>query len=329
VWFSVLLACGLGGLLLGAQDLAALTAVAGVFVTAHAADLDPRWRGLHQMLVATLCVVGAGLFAGMGALAHSSDLSPALRAAASIGAGVSAVACLALIVPFVARDLARLLFRVPEPSHVLRLGARLTVMAAMVGVVGSVALRGALDNMLDQGSPLLEEFAAGGSLAGYVIAAFASVGFLIRRDLRETLRRLGLRRPTFSQFVWIALGVVMLAGLNGGFDALEHRFLPSLWQSDQRVGEAIAGGLTPFQMAMVGLSAGIGEEITLRGALQPKLGIVLTSLVFALLHVQYSWFGMLVIFLFGIALGLLRRATSTTVVMSVHTLYDILALMTS
>jgi membrane protease YdiL (CAAX protease family) len=79
---------------------------------------------------------------------------------------------------------------------------------------------------------------------------------------------------------------------------------------------------------MVGLSAGIGEEITMRGALQPKLGIGLTALLFALLHVQYSWFGMLVILLFGVALGLLRRATSTTVVMAVHTLYDVLALMT-
>jgi len=47
----------------------------------------------------------------------------------------------------------------------------------------------------------------------------------------------------------------------------------------------------PGLMLLLGLSAGIGEEITLRGALQPKLGLALTSLLFAALHVQYSWYG--------------------------------------
>jgi CAAX protease family protein len=67
----------------------------------------------------------------------------------------------------------------------------------------------------------------------------------------------------------------------------------------------------------------------MRGALQPRLGLVLTSLLFASLHVQYSWYGMVVIFLLGMVLGTIRRRTSTTAAMAVHVLYDIVAVLTT
>ena len=82
----------------------------------------------------------------------------------------------------------------------------------------------------------------------------------------------------------------------------------------------------PGRMVLLGLSAGVGEEITLRGALQPRLGIVLTSLLFAGLHVQYSWYGIASIFVFGLILGTIRRRSGTTAAIAVHGLYDILAL---
>ena len=67
----------------------------------------------------------------------------------------------------------------------------------------------------------------------------------------------------------------------------------------------------------------------MRGALQPKLGLVLTSLLFASLHVQYTWFGVLVIFLLGALLGFVRSRTSTSVVMLAHTVFDVIAVFTS
>ena len=81
----------------------------------------------------------------------------------------------------------------------------------------------------------------------------------------------------------------------------------------------------PGLMLLLSLSAGIGEEITLRGALQPKLGIALTSLLFATLHVQYSWYGMLSILVFGLILGVIRKHGSTTAAILVHTVYNSLA----
>jgi membrane protease YdiL (CAAX protease family) len=131
-----------------------------------------------------------------------------------------------------------------------------------------------------------------------------------------------------GDYAIVPLGVMLLFGLNIALESVQRQWFPDLWASDQRVSQLIASGLTPAQMLMLGLSAGIGEEITLRGALQPRLGLLLTSLLFAALHIQYSWFGMGVIFSFGLLLGFLRNRTSTTVVMAIHTLYDVVAVAT-
>jgi membrane protease YdiL (CAAX protease family) len=54
---------------------------------------------------------------------------------------------------------------------------------------------------------------------------------------------------------------------------------------------------------------------------------VLTSLLFASLHIQYSWMGMAVILLLGLTLGVIRRRASTTVAIGVHVLYDVVAVL--
>jgi membrane protease YdiL (CAAX protease family) len=52
----------------------------------------------------------------------------------------------------------------------------------------------------------------------------------------------------------------------------------------------------------------------------------MTSLLFAALHLQYSWFGIGVIFLLSLVLGIIRIRTNTTLAMAVHVGYDIVAL---
>jgi membrane protease YdiL (CAAX protease family) len=54
---------------------------------------------------------------------------------------------------------------------------------------------------------------------------------------------------------------------------------------------------------------------------------VLTSLLFAALHVQYSWFGMGVILFLGLILGWIRRHTNTTTAIVVHAVYDVIAVL--
>jgi membrane protease YdiL (CAAX protease family) len=62
-----------------------------------------------------------------------------------------------------------------------------------------------------------------------------------------------------------------------------------------------------------------------RGALQPRLGLLLSSLLFAALHVQYTWFGMGTVALLGMLLGYLRQRTNTTTAIAVHAAYDVIA----
>ena len=87
----------------------------------------------------------------------------------------------------------------------------------------------------------------------------------------------------------------------------------------------IAGDLAPATVLLLGLSAGVGEELLVRGALQPRTGIFWAALLFASGHVQYTWFGMLTIGLLGVVLGTVRARANTTTAIVVHALYDIYA----
>jgi membrane protease YdiL (CAAX protease family) len=127
----------------------------------------------------------------------------------------------------------------------------------------------------------------------------------------------------------VVAGVVGLIVLNWGTEWLEHHAFPALWQRDRDVTLLIAGNLPVATSLLLGLCAGLGEEIALRGALQPRLGIVLSAVLFASAHVQYSWFGMATIGLLGLALGGIRARTNTTTVIVVHALYDVYAALTA
>jgi membrane protease YdiL (CAAX protease family) len=177
--------------------------------------------------------------------------------------------------------------------------------------------------------PLLEKSHLGGQLVGYILLALGGVGFLVRRDFVDSMRRLGLRGVAMTDLAVVVVGVLMLLALNAGGDRVQHRFFPDLWRSDHDMTAQIARSVTGMRLLVFGLTAGVGEEITMRGALQPRLGIPLTALFFASLHVQYSWFGILLVMALGIVLGLIRARTSTTVAMLVHAFYDMLAVFTT
>jgi membrane protease YdiL (CAAX protease family) len=238
----------------------------------------------------------------------------------------SALLSLLTMAPPVSNGLARALFRRSEPSHTLRLAARLCLLILLLGFPGWYTFKDTLVELFENTPDMFEQVGLGTGLIGYVILALAAVGFMVRRDLPATLERLGIRPLRGRDWLVIPFGIVALIGVNIGLEELQRVAFPALWESDQRISALIAGQLGIAQIIMLGLSAGIGEEITLRGALQPKLGLLLTSLMFASLHVQYSWYGMGVIFIFGLLLGIIRIRTSTSVAIGVHTLYDVIVI---
>ena len=85
----------------------------------------------------------------------------------------------------------------------------------------------------------------------------------------------------------------------------------------------MAGLITPLGAVVIGVTAGLGEEVAVRGVLQPRLGMLLANLAFTSAHAyQYSWDGLLVVFLVGLALSVLRARTNTTTSAIAHGVYD-------
>ena len=161
------------------------------------------------------------------------------------------------------------------------------------------------------------------SVMSDVALALAGVGFGLTRGFRESLARLGVRAITRRQVVMAIVVAAVFQVMVGGLEYLESRLLPNVHALEDRFGYEFVG-LPPWVGAVLtSIAAGVGEEVLFRGALQPRLGIVLTAVLFGALHVQYQVPGMIVILLIGIGLGIVKERSSTSFSMLVHVLYDV------
>lgn len=162
-------------------------------------------------------------------------------------------------------------------------------------------------------------------------AAFLAVGFGIRRNLAATLERLGLVRPTLRH---LTIGIGLGLGL-AGLMSLALPLMDALWQAlgwpktdNEAFGELMAFAISPIGALVIGVTAGLGEELGVRGVLQPRLGIWLSNLFFTSLHAfQYHWDALLVVFVIGMACGLVRKHTNTTTAAIVHGVYNFVMVM--
>jgi uncharacterized protein len=164
-----------------------------------------------------------------------------------------------------------------------------------------------------------------------VPAAMVAVGWPLVRGPLGALTRLGLVRPTMRQVgLALATGALMVV-VFGFIDAAIGRVWEALgWPTTDEASfeQLMAYTLTPLGALVVGVTAGLGEELGVRGVLQPRLGIVLSNLFFAALHaLQYNWDGVLSVFLAGLIFGVIRARTNTTTSAVVHGFYDFLLIM--
>lgn len=160
----------------------------------------------------------------------------------------------------------------------------------------------------------------------FALLGFVGVGFLTRRSFSEALKRLGLTKPTMKHVVLgisIALGLVVLITL------VENLLIYTHIEQNENVQEYTEKLIGPLLTSIpgiltLGLAAAIGEETIFRGALQPRFGILLTSLLFALVHSNYGLsISTLIVFGLGICLGFVRVRFNTTTAMIVHAAYNI------
>jgi hypothetical protein len=124
VWLLLLLIPGIGGLLLHLQELAGLVALAGLFIAAQAADMDPQWFVLNSVLSLIVPVGGSLSFAALAVFVWQGDSPEAARAVATLFCAAASLFALASAWPNVARWLVRVLFRGSDDSSTLRLAAR-------------------------------------------------------------------------------------------------------------------------------------------------------------------------------------------------------------
>lgn len=157
-----------------------------------------------------------------------------------------------------------------------------------------------------------------------IVLAFVLVGAGQWRTVREAANRLGLNRITPRQ-----AGIALLAVIGGfvvmGIGGVLTQWLqPDFNNEIQQTTEEITKNVNSVAGAVFfGLGAGASEETLLRGAIQPRYGIWVTSLLFALLHSQYGIsFVLAGVFCMGVILGLLRNRINTTAAILTHAVFN-------
>jgi uncharacterized protein len=155
-----------------------------------------------------------------------------------------------------------------------------------------------------------------------------AVGYGIQRTLSQALARLGVVWPTLRQVAGAAGVAVLLVVVAVASNwIIETVWTAQGWpRTDQDAfGQLMAPFLTPIGAIIVGVSAGVGEELVVRGVLQPRIGLIGSNLLFTALHAgQYHWDFLLVIFVLGLFFGLVRKHGNTTMSAIAHGLYNVL-----
>jgi len=160
----------------------------------------------------------------------------------------------------------------------------------------------------------------------FALAALLGVGVFVRRDLGQALRRLGLVRPQAYQVLLALAAAGAFYAFSSGVDALGERLTPDLSRQVGAASQRLFGQLSnPLGIATIALAAGICEEALFRGALQPRLGLIWTALLFAVVHTEYGLsLDAMAVFVLAIALGLIRSFANTTTSAICHVAYNAL-----
>jgi membrane protease YdiL (CAAX protease family) len=292
-------------------------------VIAANAAVGRRWA---HLAIGILSGVSAGVTFLIGAL----DLSGAGRAAGGpstqnpvavdVGIMVTAAIAAALASKPVRERIARVLPIDPDnPVHALALVLAVLLFGTQLTSIVFTNLGASTPSALTLGDLLLQE-------APFVVLAAAGVGLFMRRNLPQAAERLGLVVPAWWQVVLAlaAAGAFFAFGL--GMDWLSHTWTPDVAHQVDTTTQRLFGGLgTPWGIAVIALAPGICEEIMFRGALQPRLGLIATALLFTCIHTQYGLsLDALSVFVIALGLGLIRKFTNTTTSAICHISYNLI-----
>ncbi len=165
------------------------------------------------------------------------------------------------------------------------------------------------------------------SLFWTIFGSFMIVGLFLKRDLRQSLKRLALVLPTAAQtLIALVLALAMVVAFSVIDEGIREFWGLMGWQTTdpELVMMLFKSALTPVGALVLSITAGVGEEVAVRGVLQPRFGMIWPSLLFASLHAyQYGWDALLSVFLAGMAFAFLRKYSNTSTCAIAHAAYDL------
>lgn len=132
-------------------------------------------------------------------------------------------------------------------------------------------------------------------------------------------------------FIWpdfqiLTVGVVAGAAVVLA-DVVMMKFLPSSYYDDGGLNERIFQGRTIPQIAIIAAVVAFSEELLFRGIIQTTFGLIISSIIFAIVHYRYlfNWFLFLNIVLLSFLIGFIYMQTNNLLVtITMHFVIDFL-----
>ena len=287
--------------------------------------MGKRWANLAAEI---LSGVAGGLIALLGAadLAGARLLVPAstsdLQRALDVTVMATGLAAAAIASRPVRQRIARWVPIDPDsPVHALALALSMILFGTDVAVIAFTDVLATAQSQpaLSLADLLYQE-------APFLVFAFIGVGLFLRRELPDTGRRLGLVVPAWWQPVLALAAAGAFFAFAQGMDGLAHQWTPGTAHRIDDVTNHVFGQLGgPLGIAALAVAPGLCEELLFRGALQPRIGILATALLFTSIHTQYALsIDTAAVFAIALGLGLLRKYTNTTASCTCHITYNLL-----
>jgi len=294
-----------------------------LIITANVAVGRP-WA--HQA-IAILGGITAGLAFLVGALDAAGAISvfvlPNGESQIPLDVGLMASAVVAATVTSkpVRQRLSRHLPLDPDnPVHALALVLAVLVFGTQAAAILFTSAASSSPSALSVGDLLAQD-------AGLLVLAAAGVGIFMRRDVTQAAARLGLVKPAWWQVVLALATAGAMFAFSVAMIELSRSWTPDLFREVSANTNQLFGGLVsaPLGIVLLAIAPGICEEILFRGALQPRIGLIATALLFTASHAQYGLSLILVsVFASALGLGLLRKFTNTTTSAISHATYNLL-----
>ena len=273
--------------------------------------------------VGILILVGAFVLDTPDLVIQSDMVLPTARELGLIGGTVlvSGLVAFVLLLPTTQRLLT--LFMRIEPGDPVHTTALAFACYVLGTTLAQAPLLAAMERM-GEDTFRLPQSELWGQAVALILLALAGVGLGINRPPGAAARRLGLTWPGRREISTAIIGTFGLIFMQSLLGAAWMIVSPESLERVNKLSELLLGDLfNPWGAVVIGLTAGVSEELVFRGALQPRFGLLATSLLFSFIHAQYAFsFAWVIVFLLGLVLGLLRKYVNTTTAILTHMLYN-------